>query len=96
MGRCNFDGPRAVGVEVHHDDGRDITYDGREIVCTAGAAHTPALLMRSGIGPGHHLKEMGIDVIADIPALGQNLQDHPGIGVFSFLPRGMRLYTDGP
>jgi 5-(hydroxymethyl)furfural/furfural oxidase len=52
--------------------------------------------MRSGVGPGHHLRQLGIDVVADIPALGQNLQDHPGIGVFSFIPRGMRLYTDGP
>jgi len=94
--RILFEGPRAVGVEVHRDNGADETYRGREIVCSAGAAHTPALLMRSGVGPGHHLREMGIDVVADIPALGQNLQDHPGIGVFSFLPRGMRLYTDGP
>jgi 5-(hydroxymethyl)furfural/furfural oxidase len=94
--RVLFDGPRAVGVVVHRDGKGEETYNGREIVCSAGAAHTPALLMRSGLGPAHHLKEMGIDVVKDIPALGQNLQDHPGIGVFSFLPRRMRLYTDGP
>jgi 5-(hydroxymethyl)furfural/furfural oxidase len=94
--RIVFEGLRATGVEVHFDDGHEETFRGREIVCTAGAAHGPALMMRSGLGPAHHLKEMGIDVVADIPALGQNLQDHPGVGVFSYLPRKMRLYTDGP
>jgi 5-(hydroxymethyl)furfural/furfural oxidase len=93
--RILFEGRRAVGVEVDRN-GATETYRGREIISSAGAAHSPALLMRSGVGPAPHLRDLGIEVVADAPAIGRNLQDHPGIAVLSFLPRGSRLYTDGP
>ncbi len=94
--RLIFEGRQAVGVEVARDGGAEEAYRGGEIVVSAGAAHTPALLMRSGVGPGHHLRALGIEIVADAPAVGQNLQDHPGIAVFRYLPRRARLVTEGP
>jgi choline dehydrogenase len=52
----------------------------RVIVC-AGAYGSPALLMRSGIGPARHLRELGIPVIADLPGVGANLADHPAVSI---------------
>jgi choline dehydrogenase len=50
-----------------------------EVIVCAGAIDTPKLLMLSGIGPARHLRKLGIDLIADIPAVGQNLADHPHV-----------------
>ncbi len=49
----------------------------KEVILCAGAVGSPHILMLSGIGPKDHLKSMGINLIADIPGVGQNLQDHP-------------------
>jgi choline dehydrogenase len=54
---------------------------GREALLSAGAIDSPRLLMLSGIGPADHLRDNGIDVVVDLPAVGQNLHDHPGIGI---------------
>ena len=94
--RIRFDGQRAIGVEIDRD-GREEYHGGREIISSAGASHSPALLMRSGIGPAAHLRDVGIDVVADIAGVGQNLQDHPGISILSYLPRAARHLPDpGP
>jgi len=56
----------------------------REIVLCAGALNSPHLLMLSGVGPAGHLREHGIAVAADVPGVGQNLQDHPiAMGIFA-------------
>jgi choline dehydrogenase len=52
-----------------------------EVIVCAGAIGTPKLLMLSGIGPTRHLRALGIDPVADIPAVGQNLEDHPVVMV---------------
>jgi choline dehydrogenase len=52
-----------------------------EVVVAAGTVGSPLVLMRSGIGPAHHLHEIGVEVIADLPGIGQNLQDHPAATV---------------
>jgi choline dehydrogenase len=53
----------------------------REIVLTAGAIESPALLMRSGIGPADHLRAMGVAVTIDLPGVGSNLHDHPKVSL---------------
>jgi choline dehydrogenase len=46
------------------------------VILCGGAINTPQLLQLSGVGPGEHLRSLGIDVVADLPGVGQNLQDH--------------------
>jgi choline dehydrogenase len=67
-----FEGRRATAVALA--DGRQVA--GRRIILSGGAINSPQLLMLSGIGPAAHLKSLGIDVVADRPQVGQNLQDH--------------------
>jgi 5-(hydroxymethyl)furfural/furfural oxidase len=67
------------------------TVRGRAIVLCAGAIHSPAMLLRAGIGPGDHLQQLGIPVVADRPGVGRNLQEHPQIAVSSFLRPEARL-----
>ncbi|MEL1249626.1 GMC family oxidoreductase [Aurantiacibacter gilvus] len=68
---------RALGVEVERGGKvRQIACRG-EVVLSAGAFGSPQLLMLSGIGPAAHLHEHGIAVAADLPGVGQDLQDHP-------------------
>jgi choline dehydrogenase-like flavoprotein len=70
-------GRRATGVAVRRPDGQvaDIAAR-REVIVCCGAIDTPRLLMLSGIGPGQRLRELGIEVVADLPGVGSNLCDH--------------------
>eukprot|EP00892_Ulva_mutabilis_P011334 jgi/Ulvmu1/8573/UM045_0015.1 len=52
---------------------------GGEVLLTAGAIHSPQVLMASGVGPSSHLEEHGIPVVSDLPGVGSNLQDHPAV-----------------
>ncbi|TZG27394.1 GMC family oxidoreductase [Sphingomonas montanisoli] len=73
------DAKRAVGVRYR--DGnvvREIKAK-REVVVSAGAIHSPAVLLRSGIGPADELRELGIDVVVDAPEVGKNLQEHASV-----------------
>ena len=70
-----FDGRRATGVSAEHRR-RDAEFTGREIIVSLGGIHSPAMLMRSGIGPAAHLREHGIAVRADLPGVGANLSNH--------------------
>jgi choline dehydrogenase len=74
--RLVFDGNRATGVEVLHGD-RRVTYRGREIIVSAGAVHSPCLLMRSGVGDAATLKAHGIAVRHHLPGVGRHFFDHP-------------------
>ncbi|HEY6495973.1 MAG TPA: FAD-dependent oxidoreductase [Trebonia sp.] len=81
-----IEGGRAAGV-TYRRDGRDETARAEaEVILAAGAIGTPHLLMLSGIGPADHLREQGIYVIADMPAVGANLMDHPSVPVLWSTP----------
>lgn len=71
-----FEGKTCIGAEVCVR-GKVSRYQARETIVSTGALQTPKTLMLSGIGPASHLKEHGIDVVADLPGVGENLQDHP-------------------
>jgi choline dehydrogenase len=74
--RVVFEDGRAVGVEIGRAGGIEVIRAGREVVLAASSINTPKLLMLSGIGPGAHLAEHGVPVLADRPGVGRNLQDH--------------------
>lgn len=74
--RILCDANRAIGVEIKTAQGVQTIKARREVLLSAGAYHSPKLLMLSGIGPGDHLQEMGIPVICNSPQVGMNLQDH--------------------
>jgi choline dehydrogenase len=67
---------RATGVLVHIEGQGSSEISAREIVLCAGAIHSPAILLRSGIGPADELKAMGIAVERDLP-VGKHFFDHP-------------------
>jgi choline dehydrogenase len=76
VNRVVVDGGRAVGVEVAKGRGGVERIEADEVILAGGAINSPQLLMLSGIGPADHLRELGIDVAADLPGVGANLQDH--------------------
>ncbi len=67
---------RATGVEVQIGDRLSTVSANREVIIAASSINSPKLLMQSGIGPASHLQQMGIEVVADRPGVGSNLQDH--------------------
>ncbi len=72
---------RAVAVEAVVGGGR-VRYEGGEVVVSAGAIQSPALLWRTGIGPADALARLGITVAVDLPGVGANLAEHPGAFLF--------------
>ena len=76
--RILFEGRRATGVEVRID-GQSRIFQGRRIVLSAGAVHSPAILMRSGIGDPQLLAGFGIPVVAANPHVGRHMLEHPTI-----------------
>jgi len=85
-----FEGTRCVGVKALVD-GKEQEFHGGEIVLSCGAIHSPAHLMRAGIGPVGHLKELGIPVLSGLEGVGQRLMDHPSISLSSYIRRGARM-----
>ncbi len=75
--RVVFEGRRARGVRVRFGQGPWEEVAAREVVLCAGAIHSPALLMRSGIGPAADLRALGIEVLHDQPSVGAHFMDHP-------------------
>jgi choline dehydrogenase len=87
--RVILDARRAIGVRLV--DGTDIHADA--VILAAGTYGSPSILMRSGIGPGEDLRSVGVDIQVDLPGVGANLADHPGVDLDSgWRGRG----SDGP
>ncbi len=80
--RILFEGRRAVGVEVRKGNATEQIRATREVIVSAGSFDSPKLLMLSGIGDADTLKKHGINVVSDLPGVGQNLQDHVLLPVF--------------
>ena len=90
--RILFEGKRATGI-AYRRGGQDRTVKARrEVICCSGSINSPQLLMLSGIGPGAHLKEHGIEVLQNAPEVGQNLQDHLEIYVQMESVKPVSLY----
>ena len=84
---------RATGVAVTTHRGAEVIEARREVIVAASSINSPKLLMLSGIGPADHLAEHGIEVIADRPGVGQNLQDHLEIYFQMAASRPVSLYS---
>lgn len=78
--RVVFDRGRAIGVWAVGPNG-PIRYEAGEVILSAGAIHSPAILMRSGVGRADDLRALGIAPVVDLPGVGRNLVDHPLVGV---------------
>ncbi len=74
--RVIFDGRRATGLVLRVNGGERRIMARREIILSTGAVATPAILERSGVGAGERLRQLGVPVVADVPGVGENLQDH--------------------
>ena len=74
--RILFEGRRAVGVEFTQRGERRVARANAEVILAGGAINSPQLLQLSGVGPASLLRKHGIEVVADLPGVGENLQDH--------------------
>ena len=79
--RVLLENGRATGVEYRAGGRVRTARATREVVLSGGAVNSPQLLMLSGIGPADHLREVGVDVVHDLPGVGAGLQDHPLVPV---------------
>jgi choline dehydrogenase len=80
VSRVLFEGNRAVGVEFVQNGVTRVARAKAEVILSGGAINSPQLLQLSGIGAAAHLRECGIEVVADLPGVGANLQDHFVVG----------------
>ncbi len=88
--RVIVDGTRVTGITLALGSVL-VPISAKEVIIAAGALQTPAILMRSGIGPAGHLRERGITVVKHLAGVGQNLMEHPYAGVALYLPRQSRM-----
>jgi choline dehydrogenase len=89
--RLVFDARRAVAVEYVREGDQRRADVRREVILSGGVVNSPQLLMLSGIGPGEHLRSRGIETVHHLPGVGQNLQDHVGVGVITGARRPVSL-----
>ena len=80
--RVLFDGTKATAVEYQRNGKTHKVTANREVILSGGAVNTPQLLQLSGVGPSALLKQHGIDVLIDRPAVGKHMQDHLGASYY--------------
>ncbi len=85
-----FEGTACVGVKALVK-GKEEEFRAREVILSSGAIHSPAHLLRAGIGPVGQLRDLGIPIRAGLEGVGQRLMDHPSIALSSFIKRGARM-----
>jgi choline dehydrogenase len=90
--RVLVEGGRATGVEYVSGGRRHVAHADREVVLSGGAINSPQLLMLSGIGPADHLRSVGLEVVHDLPGVGNGLQDHPLVPVIWNVRSGKSLF----
>ncbi len=90
--RITFDGRRATGVEVALGGSLQSIRAAREVILCGGAINSPQLLLLSGVGPADALRALDIAVVADLPGVGANLQDHLEIYVQHACTQPVSLY----
>ena len=81
---------RVVGARARRG-GELVEHRAREVIVSAGGLHSPAILMRAGIGPAAHLAQHGIEVVTDLRGVGENLMEHPSLSAAAILKAGARL-----
>jgi 5-(hydroxymethyl)furfural/furfural oxidase len=81
---------RVEGAHLSRN-GEDVVLRARQVILSAGALQSPILLMRSGIGPAAHLTQHGVTVQSAKPGVGENLQEHPIVGIVGFLHPSARM-----
>ncbi|WP_442581638.1 GMC family oxidoreductase [Mesorhizobium sp. ASY16-5R] len=86
-----FEGRSAIGASLRSVSGELLDVRARETILSCGTIHSPAMLMRSGIGPAGDLSALGIKVVADRRGVGRNLIEHPVISVSCMLDRPARM-----
>ncbi len=82
---------RASGVRYRRSGREEVAGADRDVILSAGALGSPQLLMLSGLGPADQLRDLGISVVADLPGVGANLQDHPYLSSIWDAPGGGSL-----
>ena len=85
-----FEGTKAVGV-IALQHGQEHTFKANEVILCSGAIHSPAMLLRSGIGPVGHLRDMGIEVRLEQNGVGQNLMEHAAAALSAWMQPDARL-----
>ena len=85
-----FENARAIGVEIE-SNGHVETLRAREVILSCGALHTPALLMRSGVGPQAELARHGVPIVAARSGVGRNLMEHPSLALAAYLKPSARF-----
>ena len=86
---------RAVGVEVD-SGGETFVVEGEEIILSAGAIHSPHLLLLSGVGPVDELRPFGITPVHDLPGVGRGMKNHPSVSIVFRSHPGHHLAPDAP
>lgn len=88
--RIVFEGKRAVGAEIVRNGAGEVVR-GREVILSCGSVHSPAVLMRSGVGASDEIAALGIPVVHHLAGVGRNLIEHPVVSVSCYLNGAGRL-----
>ncbi len=91
--RILMEGKKATGIEYTHRGSSHTALARKEVILCGGPINSPQLLMLSGIGPASHLQDMSINVVCDLPGVGQNLQDHLELYIQHQCTQPISLYS---